>query len=130
MTTSGAFTIDPAATIQLTFDAPLANAAPSTVNWDDAFWANDRQWLLADVQSPASWNGSLFGQVLVGNDALGRSLDSRRPGASFGLVQGLGNGDLYVSYVAPVPEPGTLAGLAVALGICGWLGRRHPSRRR
>ena len=130
LTTSGAFTIDPAATIQLTFDAPLANAAPSTVNWDDAFWANDRQWLLADVQSPASWNGSLFGQVLVGNDALGRSLDSRRPGASFGLVQGLGNGDLYVSYVAPVPEPGTLAGLAVALGICGWLGRRHPSRRR
>lgn len=130
LTTSGAFTIDPAATIQLTFDAPLANAAPSTVDWDDAFWASNRQWLLADVQSSASWNGSLFGQVLVGNDALGRSLDSRRPGASFGLVQGVGNGDLYVSYVAPVPEPGTLAGLAVALGICGWLGRRHRSRGR
>jgi len=131
LTTSGLLTIDPAAALRLVFDAPLANAAPSTVNWDDAFWAHDRQWLLADVQSPVSWAGSLFGQVLVGPDALGQSLSSRRPGSSFGVQQGSADGNLYVTYAAPVPEPGTLAGLAVALGICGFVigrGRRASDR--
>jgi fibronectin-binding autotransporter adhesin len=113
--TGGSLAIDQAATLQLDFGT---SALGSTVAWDDAFWASNRQWTVIDVLGGASWNGSLFGALVVGNDTLGRSLASVRPDASFSVTQS--GGDLVLTY-AIVPEPaaltlvvGAVASLAVA----------------
>ncbi|MFM7206915.1 MAG: hypothetical protein ACKO4T_09635, partial [Planctomycetaceae bacterium] len=105
-TTSGTLSIHPAATISLEFNAALADSTASTVDWNNAFWADEHQWLVVDVVSPATWNAVTFGNVLVGNDATGASLASKRPQGSFTV--GASGGDLYVFYV---PEP-VLTGFA------------------
>lgn len=121
--TGSALTIDPAATLQLNFGT---TALGSTVDWDDAFWASNRQWAVIDVSGGASWNGTLFGTLMVGTDALGRSLTSVRPGASFSVTQS--GGDVAVTYVI-VPEPSTL--LLAACGLAGVIvaATQRPGRR-
>lgn len=114
VTTSGALTVDPLASISLVFNAPLADTTASTVDWSNSFWDSARQWKVIDVVAPATWNSVTFGNVLVGNDATGASLSSSRPSASFTVGQQ--SGDMYVFYV---PEPrAALPAIAAALGAC------------
>jgi fibronectin-binding autotransporter adhesin len=113
LTTAGALAIDPLATLDLVFNQPLADSTPSVVDWNDGFWGSDQQWVIADVSSPVTWDGTVFGTLNVGLDSLGASLVSVRPNAAFSLANS--GGDLVLNYAA-VPEPGTLAvaGLAAA----------------
>lgn len=120
LTTAGALSIDPLATIDLVFDQPLADLTPSTVDWTNALWGSDQQWLIADVSSPVTWDGTVFGTLNVGADSLGALLSTVRPNASFSLADD--SGDLVLQYFA-VPEPGTLALLATGIAA-GVLRRR------
>jgi hypothetical protein len=112
----------------LTFGAPtnlaLAfNLPGSTVNWGNSFWGTSREgsngWLIYSVAGDTANQLVGFGNLtLTGQnfaDASGNLLQNVRPGASFATYQD-GN-DVYLTYVAAVPEPGTLASLAAA-GVC------------
>ena len=121
--TGGALTIDPAATLELVFGT---TALGSTVDWSNAFWASDRQWTIIDVSGGATWNGNLFGPLMVGTDAIGQSLNSVRGGASFSVAQS--GGDLVLIYAA-VPEPGTLALAGIGIGVAGWAASSRSRRR-
>lgn len=116
VTTGGTLSIDPAATISLVFNAPLADSTPSAVAWSDPFWDTPRQWRVIDVLAPVSWNQLTFANVLVGNDSTGTALATARPQSSFAVTSSGGN--LSVVYV---PEPSILAvtagGLALVLAI-------------
>lgn len=104
--TGGALSIAAGSTLQLDF----GTAGTSTVDWDDTFWAQSRSWTLVDVSGAATWGGSLFTSLLVGTDATGASLASKRPDASFSVASS--GGDLTIEYVI-VPEPGVIV-LAVS----------------
>ena len=121
--TGGALAIDPTAILALDFGTA---AGGSAVSWNNPFWNIDQSWTIIDVQSPATWNGGLFGSLSVGLDAFGNSLASLRPNASFSVADV--NGDLTLQYVA-VPEPGTLvlAGIGVAVTILCRRRKRGPS---
>ena len=125
LTTAGSLVIDPDATISLVFDQPLADATASSVDWSDSFWGSDRQWTIADLTAPASWDGTLFGTLTVGLDSLGASLGSVRPDASFAIAES--GGDLVLQYTA-VPEPVSLTIFAAGLAAAG--GLQIPRRRR
>jgi autotransporter-associated beta strand protein len=90
------------------------NGSGSTVAWSDAFWANDRSWLLYDLSTGVT-NG--IGDFSINTqdwlDSTLAPLSASRPDASFAITQ-LGQ-DVYITYVA-VPEPaaGVLAIFAVA----------------
>jgi autotransporter-associated beta strand protein len=90
------------------------NGSGSTVAWSDAFWANDRSWLLYDLSTGVT-NG--IGDFSINTqdwlDSTLAPLSASRPDASFAITQ-LGQ-DVYITYVA-VPEPaaGVLAVFAVA----------------
>ncbi len=111
--TGGDLDIDSGASLNLVF-----NAAGSTVNWSDAFWAENRSWLMMDFAGDGSSAGN-FGTVNVSADSHDQSLASVRTGASFSSTRT--GDDLYVSYV--VPEPAT-AGI-VLMGLAGVLLRRR-----
>ena len=92
------------------------NGSGSTVNWSDAFWASNQQWLVFDNASPptlASING--FDTINVGLDSISQELTSVRSGSSFSWDTI--NDDVYLTYA--IPEPSTyalfsLAGAALA----------------
>ena len=127
LTTAGALAIDASATLDLVFNQPLADSTPSVVDWSDGFWGSDQQWVIADVSSPVTWDGTVFGTLSVGLDSLGASLVSVRPNAVFSLANS--GGDLVLNY-ASVPEPGTLAvaGLAAAAMLTFRCGRRKKNQ--
>lgn len=92
-----------------------------TVDWADAFWAEDRSWLLYDVAGATSG----FSNLQITStflDASGDLLTNVRSQAAFGLQQ-VGN-DIRITYTA-VPEPSTY-GLALgALALAGAALRRR-----
>ena len=101
--------------------------AGSTVDWDDAFWAANRSWVLFDV---AGSTGG-FGNLQVANaaylDASGALLGEVRQGASFFLSQD--GSDIRINYVAPVPEPSTYGLMLGALALVSAAARRRRARR-
>jgi len=108
LTTAGALAINPAATISLVFDE-----GASIVDWDDPLWTANQAWQVIDNAAPVTWDGTMFGALLVGNDSTGASLAAKRSGASFSLMQQ--DGDLLVAYT--VPEPRLAAALAAFAGV-------------
>jgi hypothetical protein len=111
---SGALTIESGATINLVF-----NASGSTVDFEDAFWDLDRQWVFYDV-----------GGTTIGDFALGSvSLDSQgntllaagREFASFSISKI--NNDVLVLYT--VPEPTTLVFVGLGAALLFSRRRRH-----
>jgi len=99
------------------------NAAGSTVNWSDAFWDTNKQWLVFNNNSsPTLGSGNVFDTINVGFDSLEMSLTSIRPGSSFSWEQ-IDNG-VYLNYA--IPEPSTYALLGVsALAWGAWFVRRR-----
>jgi fibronectin-binding autotransporter adhesin len=113
---------------KLTFGDPtnlvLAfNLPESTVNWGNSFWGTSREgtngWLVYSVAGSTADQLIGFGNLVLNvqnwADATGNLLQNVRPGASFATYQD-GN-DVYLTYVAAVPEPATLGSLAAA-GFC------------
>ena len=95
--TGGVLNIASGATSTLVF-----NGAGSAVNWNDAFWAQDRQWVVFDdVNPPALASSRVFDTVTVTADSGGRSLSTARPRAFFRWITD-GN-DVVLEYRAPRP---------------------------
>jgi autotransporter-associated beta strand protein len=123
----GKLKIDPAATLALVFDAPFANNDPSSVNFTNPFWSEDRTWQVIALTNDATWDGTptAFGTILVGEDAFGNSLAGARPQASFSLLAQ--NDGVFLVYTA-VPEPSAfvlgLGGVAL-LGLAARIRRRQ-----
>ena len=95
----------------------MFNLAGSGVDWNDAFWASSytgtNGWLVYDGAASLSGFGNLAIEGSDWADGNAQMLQTVRAGASFGLYQD-GN-DVYLTYVAAVPEPSTLA--LAGLGI-------------
>jgi autotransporter-associated beta strand protein len=117
--TGGSLVIDPGAILTLDFGTL---AGGSSVSWSNSFWGSDQSWTIIDVGGTGAWNGSLFGVLSVGPDALGQSLASVRPDASFSVANE--GGHLTLQYTA-VPEPATLVLAAAGLvALAAAAGRR------
>jgi autotransporter-associated beta strand protein len=102
------------------------NAAGSSVNWDDSFWAANRTWQLYDLDGGTTTGIDNFSITIQDwLDSTGRALSqSSRAGATFNV--GLDGQDVVINYA--VPEPSTLA-LAAAAGLAGLMlvRRRKPA---
>jgi fibronectin-binding autotransporter adhesin len=122
----GKLFIDPAATLSLVFDAPFANNDPSTVDFTNPFWGEDRLWQVIALTEGAMWDDAptAFGTILVGEDAFGNILAEVRPQASFSLLAQ--SDGVFLVYTA-VPEPS-----AFVLGLAGvaFVGVLSRARRR
>lgn len=112
-----------------TLDLEFALAG-STVDWSDALWDNSitgtNGWKVFDLTTGTITG---LGNLAIGTgtrpDASGDTLAAVRPNASFSLFQD-GN-DIYLNYtnVSPIPEPGSLLGLGLLLGVPLLSRRRH-----
>ena len=91
------------------------NGSGSTVNWSDAFWASNQQWLVFDNASLPTVSSNVFDTINVGLDSISQESTSIRSGSSFSWTTI--NDDVYLTYA--IPEPSTyalfsLAGAALA----------------
>jgi autotransporter-associated beta strand protein len=116
----------------LTFGGPVSlllafNIEGSTVDWTDAFWDSGHSWKLFDVGGSITGFPSL--SLTAGSlDSLGASLSAVRDGALFNID--LRSGDIFIDYIAPIPEPSTY-GLAFGLlALASVAVRRRAQRNR
>lgn len=91
----GNLTISQGAKLNLAF-----NGTGSTVDFSDAFWASDHEWLVLSVAGVTTGN---FALADVSADSLGASLGSLRPSSAFSIYSVDDN--VLVKYSATVPEP-------------------------
>jgi autotransporter-associated beta strand protein len=100
--------------------------AGSTVDWNNALWANDitgtSGWLVYDVAGALGNFYNLSISVADWADGAGAFLQTVRAGSSFSLYND--GSDIYLNYA--VPEPSTYALLVLAASGCG----AHFFRRR
>jgi autotransporter-associated beta strand protein len=113
-------------TLSLDFDAFGSAVDWSHTTWDQSITGVDG-WKLFDLADGTVDSSYLF--VISQepwNDASGDTLASIRPNASFSIFQD-GN-DLYLNYsnVSAIPEPGSLLGLGLILGVPVLVRRRRP----
>jgi autotransporter-associated beta strand protein len=103
-----------------------------TVNWNDVFWASDRQWTVFSVGGSTVSGNNLSLAAAAWTDANGATLHSIRPDANFSIsMGGSGGQDVLLDYVASaaaVPEPASYAMVVAGLAM-GWVVRRRASRR-
>ncbi|AMV33688.1 Extracellular serine protease precursor [Pirellula sp. SH-Sr6A] len=115
--TGGTLVINTGVTSNLVF-----NGTGSTVQWADAFWDTDRQWLVyANSAAPSLATNSVFGSINVSADSGNNSLASIRSAAGFSW--GTVGNDIVLNYSA-VPEPSSMILLGLAGGIGIGLRRR------
>jgi hypothetical protein len=99
------------------------NGVGSTVDWSNSFWASDQSWLVFDL-ADGGYSGNLLAINSLSNDALGQSLGSIRPGASFSYA--ISGGDIVLNYTA-IPEPSTWVLLAISLSVFVFFRRRRQT---
>ncbi len=114
--TGGSLSIADGATLDLVFDG-----GGSSVAWNDPFWNAGHSWTIIDISGSASSTGD-FTLGMIGNDAVGQSLLSVRPLASFEIDRS--GSDVLVTYVVPEPSTLTTAVLGLAFGWSALLRRR------
>ncbi|MFM8494334.1 MAG: autotransporter-associated beta strand repeat-containing protein [Planctomycetia bacterium] len=115
---NGNLTINNGATLNLVF-----NASGSNVNWWNPLWDQNQSWVLIDGVANPSLTDPIFSTLNVSLDAVGGSLATLRPGATF--TTALQSGDVVINYAAAqlVPEPSTFA--LAAIGCLGGLAARR-----
>lgn len=119
--TGGQLDVVAGADLQLVFNL---GGTSNIVDWSDAFWAANQQWLLIDLGGTATTNGTTAEFDIVSNylDRQGDLLSDVRPGAMFDTYYDVA-GDVYLSYV--IPEPSAWALLACGAGILFFARRRR-----
>jgi len=118
--TGGALAIEQGVVFNLTF-----NGTASTVDFTNAFWETDKQWLVFDNSTTPTipLSGSIFTLGSVTNDASGNSFSVT--GGAFAFLQS-GN-DIYLTYTVPEPSVWLLLSAGLTwLVVC----RRRPRRSR
>lgn len=116
---SGNLTFSGSTTLALSF-----NSLGSTVNWADAFWDDDRAWMIYDLSGGTTTglsNLSIGGSLL---DSVGNSLSPTTRGYFTTIRAGQ---DVMLTFVA-VPEPSTIA--MTIVGLAGIAARGWQIRRR
>jgi hypothetical protein len=92
----------------------IFNSAGSTVNFSNAFWASNHNWLVYDDATlPTLSSGSIFDTVTASTDSLGATLTA----GTFSWAE-VGNNVVLNYLVGPVPEPASIGALT-ALGLLG-----------
>lgn len=104
---TGALSINSGAISDLVF-----NAAGSSVNWSEAFWASNQQWLVFDNSSTPTVSANVFDTINVGFDSVSQDLSVVRAGSSFSWETI--NDDVYLNYTVPEPSTYALFSLAAA----------------
>ncbi len=115
--TGGLLTIDPSATLYLSFDG-----ASSIVNFTDAFWDTNQSWLIFDNVMTPDVDLLVFSDIEASQDAFGN--DFTAGVGSFAVT--LQGDDVYLNFTA-VPEPSVTA-LFLALGAAVVVWRRRRTR--
>ena len=90
----------------------IFNAAGSSVNWSEAFWASNQQWLVFDNSSTPTVSANVFDTINVGFDSVSQDLSVVRAGSSFSWETI--NDDVYLNYTVPEPSTYALFSLAAA----------------
>ncbi len=98
------------------------NGSESTVDWSDSFWTSNRSWL---VFTGASSITGTFGSIIASADAVGGDTFTSSIGAFAWRAAG---GDLFLDFttnLTAVPEPASLGGSLVLLGLWNQCRRRR-----
>lgn len=120
--TGGQLDVIAGADLQLVFNA---GGSSNIVDWSDAFWAQNQQWLLFDLSGTATTNAGIAKFDIGTNnfqDIQGDWLQSVHAGAYFDTYYDT-TGDMYLSYV--IPEPSSWALLAFGAGLLAAARRRR-----
>ena len=115
---TGNLSFSGATTLALSF-----NGASSSVNWTDAFWDVNRSWMVYDLSNGATTglsNLSISGSLL---DSQNQTLSPTSRGY---FTTSLVGQDVMLNFVA-VPEPATIALVAMGLGCLAMRRRLHGS---
>ncbi len=102
----------------------------SNVLWADSFWNTSKTgtngWLVYDVAGSTTHFGGFQLNALNWTDKNGVALNTARSGASFGLVQAGGGGDIYLNYtISAVPEPSSILLLSSGVAAFAYFQRRR-----
>jgi autotransporter-associated beta strand protein len=100
----------------------------SDVAWANAFWDEDREWLVYGVAGTTTGFGNLSLVQTNWQDSTGMLFNNIRSLASFRLEKRPSN-DVYLVY-SSIPEPGSLALAGIGLAAATWAARRRAQRRR
>jgi autotransporter-associated beta strand protein len=95
----------------------------SEVEWANAFWDEDREWLVYDVAGTTTGFGNLSLVQTNWQDSTGMLFNNIRSMASFRLEKRVSN-DVYLVY-SSIPEPSSLALAGIGLAAAAWTARRR-----
>ena len=96
----------------------------SAVDWSDAFWDTDQQWLVFEMLGTGTTNAASAAFAIDSSylDSLSVSLGAVHAGSIF-FTSYDATGNMYLNYA--IPEPGTWALLLCGLVVAGVLGRKR-----